>query len=323
MDTILPRHVPARTLALVLTLGAVAGLLGLLPGLLDSAAAVDRGDIFKFGGTINVPQADTADSVVGIGSDINVAGTVRNEVVAIGGNVHLAPTAAVGTQNAAGDTSVLLVGGTLTRASGATVTGGVSRGTNGWAGDIWDRGIAGPVSSPFSGFSLVSWLGGTVLSLLGAVLIAAFLPRQVIAVRDGVRRRFWPSLGWGALGLIVIVPVVTILLVITIIGLLAVLPWLFVVIATAVLGAVGVSVLIGHGILRAGADTSRLVLAAVIGVVVLRLVQLIPFVGSIIVAVAWIVGFGAAVMALWSWQRRRHEHARELREVRTDEQRAA
>ena len=34
------------------------------------------------------------------------------------------------------------------------------------------------------------------------------------------------------------------------------------------------------------------------GVLLLRLVALIPFVGAIAVAVAWIVGFGGAIMAL-------------------------
>jgi hypothetical protein len=51
-------------------------------------------------------------------------------------------------------------------------------------------------------------------------------------------------------------------------------------------------------------------LAAVVGVVVLRLIALIPIAGGIVIAVAWMVGFGAAILALRSWQRHRHDQDR-------------
>ncbi len=46
-----------------------------------------------------------------------------------------------------------------------------------------------------------------------------------------------------------------------------------------------------------------LVVAALIGVVVVRLVELIPFVGSAISALLAILAFGAAAMAFWDWRR--------------------
>lgn len=323
MDPTFTLRLPSRHLFAPLFLVAVLALLALAPGLVQTAGAVDRGTIFKAGGNVNVPAGDTADAVIAIGGDVSVGGTVKSTIVAVGGDVHLLSTADVGSEAGGGDTSVVLVGGTLTRAQGATVTGDVSRVSGSWAGDIWDRGIADPISAPFRGFSLFAWIGGTLLSLLGAVLIAALLPRQVLAIRDGVRSHFWPSLGWGALSLIVIVPLVTVLLIVTIIGLLAILPWLFVVVSALVLGAVGIAVLIGSGILpRLNYRGESLILAAVVGVLVLRLVQLIPFVGSIVVGIAWLLGFGATVMAVWMWQRRRREHVRELRQA-GGEQRAA
>jgi hypothetical protein len=313
-----PRLVRGLVLLLVLTVTAV--LLAFAPGLQADAQAVDRGTIFEVGSDANVPQADSADAVIAIGGDVTVAGTVRNTIVAVGGDVDLAPTAQVGTDLSSGDSAVILVGGDLTRAQGATVQGDVSTVTGSWAGDFWNRGIVDSVTSPFTGFALFSWIGGTLLALLGAIVIVALLPRQVVAIGHGVRARFWPSLGWGVLGLVVVVPVVTVLLIISIIGLLAILPWLFVVIATAILGAVGVAVLLGQLILpRLSYRGESLILAAVIGVLVLQLVQLIPIAGSIAVAVAWIVGFGAALIALWNWQRGRRERARELREVQRDD----
>ena len=139
-----------------------------------------------------------------------------------------------------------------------------------------------------------------------------------------MRSRFWPSLGWGALSLIVIVPLVTVLLIITIIGLLAVLPWLFVVVATMVMGAIGLSVFIGNFVLpRLTYRGESLMLAAVVGVLVLRLIALIPIAGAIALAVAWILGFGAAVLALRSWQRHRHDESAGQRPLETEERRVA
>lgn len=296
-----PRRLPAL-------LVATAILLLLLVVQVRPADAAERGTIFRVGSTVNIPEADTADSIVAIGGDVRVAGTVREAIVAVGGDVRLLDGAQVGTEMNPGDNSVILVGGTLTTSPGATIRGDTSRITGNWAGDAWDSAVLTPIRDPIDGFSLISWLVGTVLALVGAVLIAALLPHQVTAIAQGVRRRFWPSLGWGALGLIVIVPVVTVLLIVTIVGLLAVLPWLLVVVATVVLGVIGVALLLGELILpRLNYRGGSLILAAVVGVLVLRLVALIPVAGPIATAVAGIVGFGAAVVALWGWQRRRRD----------------
>lgn len=302
----------------------VAGLLLLGPGLTASASAADRGTIWKVGSDVTIPSGDTAEAIIAIGGNVTIAGTVKSTVVAVGGDVRLAPTAVIGSDAKSGDTSLVLVGGTLQRAAGSVQTGDTTRVTGSWTGDVWSRGIVDPIARPFRGLSLFTWFSGTLLYLLGAVLVAAIMPRMTTALRDRVRGRFWPTLGWGALSLIVIVPVVTVLLIVTIIGLLAVLPWLFIVIATLVLGGVAVAVVIGDRVLPwLRYRRENLILAAVVGVLVLRLVQLIPIAGSIVVAVAWIAGFGAAVMALWDWQRRRREHARELREVRVEDEQAA
>jgi hypothetical protein len=316
-------RVPSRALLLIVVLATAAALLALAMALPAAAIAADRGTMFEVGRSVTLPQEDTAEAIFAIGGDVTIAGEVRTVLVAVGGDVELEPTAQVGTDAASGDSSIILVGGSLTRAEGAAVTGNVQTVTGSWAGDIWSRGIVEPVRSPFSGFSLFTWIGGTLLALLGAILIAALLPRQVTAIGDGIRTRFWPSLGWGALSLIVVVPVVTVLLIISIVGLLAILPWFFIVVATAVMGAVGVTVLLGSLILpRLGYGGDSLILAAVIGVIVLQLVQLIPIVGAIAVAIAWIVGFGGAVVAIWSWQRHRRARARDLREVPPEQQAA-
>jgi hypothetical protein len=303
---------------LIVMVVVVVALVGLV-GTASPALAADRGTVFQVGGDVSIPRTDTADAVIAIGGDVTIAGTVRTAVAAVGGDVRLERTAEVGTTAQPDDTAIVLVGGTLTQAPGATVVGDVSTVTGSWAGDLWNRGIVDQVTRPFGGFSLIAWLGGTLLALAIAVFGAAVAPRQVAAVRDRVGQRLWSSLGWGALSLIVIVPLVTALLIVTVIGLLAVPPWLAVVVGVLLFGGVAVAALLGGLILaRVGHTRENLILAAVIGVLILRLVAFIPFVGGVIVAVAWTAGFGATVVALWSWQRHRHELSRAERQVPLD-----
>lgn len=310
---------PLVALAILLLVAALA--LGLTS---SPAGAAERGTILQAGGDVTIPQADTAEAVIAIGGNVTVAGTVRTSIVAVGGDVRLDRTAVVGSAMQPGDTSIVLVGGTLTRAPGAQVTGQVSNVSGSWAGSLWNRGVTEQVTRPFAGFSFIAWLGGTALALLVAVLIAALAPRQITTIRERVRSSFWTSLGWGSLGLIILVPLITVLLVVTVIGILAVPPWLLVVVAALVMGYVGVSAALGRWALSVGGyKRENLMLASVVGVAILRVVALVPFLGGLVTFVASLVGFGATVIALWSWQRRRRELHREPGETQITEARAA
>ena len=303
----------ALLLAMLVTL-----VLLLVPGLVAKASAVDRGTVFKVGGDINIPQTDTAAAVIVVGGDVTVAGTVRDVVVDVGGKVTLLPTAVVGSNASAGDNSLVLVGASLTRSPEATVTGKTTTVSGSWAGDIWRTGIVDPIVRPFRTTSLVGWVGSTILYALVAMLIVALAQKQTAAIKDRIRRRFWPTFGWGLLGAVVVVPVVTVLLIISIIGILALLPWALVVFVTFLFGAVGAAVLVGDYVLPwLGSKSPGLVLAAVVGVIVVRLVGLIPVAGAIAVGLLWIVGFGAAFMAFWDWRREKRDLARDERTQQT------
>ena len=169
---------------------------------------------------------------------------------------------------------------------------------------------------PFRTSSLVGWVGSTILYALVAMLIIALAQRQTLAIKNRIRERFWPTFGWGLLGAVVVVPVVTVLLIISIVGILALLPWALVVFATFLFGAVGAAVLVGDLVLPwLGSKNESLLLAGVVGVLIVRLVGLIPVAGAIAVGVLWIVGFGAAFMAFWDWRREKRERG----EGRADE----
>ncbi len=291
----------------------VALLLLLALGATSASAATKTagpGTTWEYNDNIVVPFGTTADNVIAINGDVTVAGTVRHTVAAVGGDVRLQPTARVGTQAGANDSSLIVIGGTVTRAAGSAVENGKTTTVSlGSLRSAANNGFWQPISSPFGIGSLLGWVGGTIVLILLALLVAGLFPRQTQAVRQEIATRFWPSLGWGALGTFIVVPVVTVALIITIVGIIIAIPWLLLVLpAVFLVGYVAFGAQIGGWLLsRGGSQRGGLMLAAVIGVVAIQLLRLVPFAGAVFSAVVLVVGFGAVATAVVKWRRARKE----------------
>lgn len=288
--------------ALLLPLALLALLL--LPGLTAPAAAAVRGTVTHVGsGTVTVARGDTASSVFAVGGSVVIAGTVNDTVVGIDTHVTLQPGSVVGASHTAGTTSLVLIGGSLTKQGGAVVRGSTTTVNGSQVATAWREGVVAPVSHALGTLSLIIWGALTILFVLLAVVLAALAPRQLTAVGRRITRRPLPTIGWGLLIALVIVPVVTLLLVASIIGLLALIPWGIVVLAVYAVGAVGIAALLGEALVHRLGGHMGLVLASLIGVVIIRLVELIPFVGPVVSGLLAILAFGAAAMAFWDWRR--------------------
>ena len=142
---------------------AVLVLLGILALAPPAGAATagggqtSVGNIVEFDQDVTVPAGTTADSVVVFGGSATIAGTVRETVAGIGADVTLQPSARVGTADGAGDTSVVVVGGTLTSAPGATIVGDTTYEPLSAVRDGISSGFWEPISTPFAGLSLIGW----------------------------------------------------------------------------------------------------------------------------------------------------------------------
>lgn len=296
--------------ATIWSLVAVLVLLGLLT-LAPAAGAAAAGGAQTSVGTIveadqnvTVPRGTTADNVVVFGGSATIAGTVRDTVVGIGADVTLQPTAQVGTAGGAGDTSVIVVGGTLTRAPGATVVGDTTYEPLSTVRDAFASGFWEPIATPFAGLSLIGWGGSTVLLVLLGLLIAAVMPRQARASEQRIAGRFWSSLGWGALTAVVIVPLVTLALVVTIIGILVAVPWVFAAVLVFLFGYLAFGAFLGKALLRVvGYRRDNLMLAMTVGIIASQLIRLIPYAGAPIVTLMWMIGGGGAIAAFFAWRR--------------------
>lgn len=263
-------------------------------------------NVVEYSKNVTIPQGATADWVVVFGGKVDVAGTVTHMIIAIGGDVVLEPTAVVGTKLDSSDTALVVVGGHLTRDAGATVTGKRfdwhHTRFGKWHGDF--RSLLKP---HWFFFGPISWLAQTLMDVVLALVIVALFPRQVGAVKDRLRHSPLAAFGWGLLIPFVMVPVASILLVITVVGIFALIPSWFIVLPIILLfGMVGTAALVGETVLGAFNNRSQtLLVSAVLGAATLNLLHLVPVAGIIAIVLLLVAGFGAAWLAIFDWQRGR------------------
>jgi hypothetical protein len=292
---------------------AAAGFLWMAP-FAGGIARADDGSATQTGGEkvavfedVTIGPDQTWNNVVVVGGDVVVEGAVADSVVVVGGDVTIRAGARVGYDrwDDKDEAAIVSVLGDVTVESGADVLGRVID-VAGGAGEALNATFVDPVARPWKWTSIVGWIVSTIFFAVAAVIITAIAPRSVAAVRDRARHHFFSSLGWGVLGMVIGIPVITILLIVTVIGLLVVIPWLAIAVPIILLfGCVAVAALLGRLILGEREDRrGQIMLAAVLGVVILCVVRWIPYAGAIILAVVVLVGLGAVITAIWGSSRR-------------------
>ncbi len=233
-------------------------------------------------------------NVVVVGGDVVVDGTVEGVLVVVGGDLTVGHQAVVGGRGSVDDAAVVSVFGDIRVAEGGQVLGRTVD-VAGSIGDAARSAVVDPVVRTWSVGSILNWVWSTVLLLVAGVIAAAVAPRQLAVVADRVRHHFFSSLGWGALGAIIVAPLVTIILIVTIIGIIIAVPWAAVGLPLlALFGMAAVGAMIGRLILGArseGRDT--LIAATVLGLVIVSVLRWIPVGGAIILFLLGLVGFGA------------------------------
>lgn len=283
---------------LLLTIGL---LLALTPVAAFAADGDSDGDLLlRINGPITVEQGETYDNVVVIGDNATINGTltgslfvidgdaiitghVDTDVTVISGTLTLAPTAQVN--------NVSVIRGTLVRDAGATVTGDVSR--SDFAIDWWALGV----------ISAFIWAGVTLAVLLAGVIFAAVAGRQLKTAGDLIGSQTGPTLLAALLGWIVI-PMAMVAALFTLVGIpLGLGYFLFILPVLWFLGYLVAGTLLGRAIVHRTIESERPYLAAVVGLLILQLVGLIPWIGGFVGGMAGVVGSGALLLSAWrSWR---------------------
>lgn len=244
----------------------------------DGPVTVDgtvNGRIFVADGRVTIRGRVTGSVLVGHG-DIVVTGNVGDDIVALDGRI--------------------------TVRDGAHVTGDVKSRQE---PDVAPGTVTGSVkklnvSNLFGGilivFLIYLWIAVTLSVALFGFLFVLLFPRAADATA-AAGRRFWPTVGWGAL-IGIVGPIIGVVVLVTIVGIPFGLGTLSALNVLAPLGYVASSLILGRLMVK-GTSTGARIGAFFAGFGILRAVALIPAVGTIAWVLVCIYGLGALSQAAW------------------------
>lgn len=264
-----------------------------------------RDAIIEFGDPVRIAVDERVGSVISFGGDVTVAGTVTHTIVAFGGDVRLLPTAVVGGALSETDASVVAMGGTITVAEGAQVTGDLQRIDEGNWSEFVDVAVPNVDVRSWAAFSFVGWLVQAAIFLVLGLVAAALLPKQMLAIGRALSARPGAALGWGALTFFIVVPVAAVVLFISIVGILLLIPAIVVVPLFYFFVVASVAAFIAQRLMSGTGRNENLMLATTLGVVGTAIVSRIPVGGGLALLVMTLFGTGAAGMAMLEWRRGR------------------
>jgi len=248
-------------------------------------------------GSLEVPAGDRADAVMVLGGDARIGGDV--DAVLVAGGTATLDAATVhslvvlgGDVDLTGGTvitgNVRTLGGTVTQGPGTVVQGSVERLDT----DVAALGLA------LIPLAILFFLGFAVAALFAAMVVAGLAARQTRELETLISREPGPVLLTGILGT-VLLPALAILLMVTVVGAPIGLATLFLVLPfLAFLGWIVAAIWVGDWVvarMRGEREPDRPYLAAFLGVIVLMIAGVLPFVS----ALATLFGFGALLLAMW------------------------
>ncbi|AET63900.1 hypothetical protein [Methanothrix harundinacea] len=257
-----------------------------------------RGDLLVAGGTVDI-NSDVGGKILAAGGTINLRGDVERNVVMAGGTVKVLPTSNIGMDAALTGTEVQNggnVAGTLwVSAANFVNTGDV--------GDlkfriVEEEGAEGP-RTLISTFSLLMILGFLIVGLVSLRLFPG-----VFSAVDGEVRRSPAARALLGLGLMVAATILVIVSALSVVGIPLALLLLALAAAALLAANLFVSFSLGRWIVSALNRDLADLSAFVIGYLVLSLLFLIPYAGSLMELISIGLGFGAAATALNESRRR-------------------
>lgn len=241
------------------------------------------GDVTDYGGRITVTGTGRVDGTLqSYGGSVEVAGVVGGDVKSYGGRITLDDSAQVG-----GD--VIAYGGGISRSPAAHVAGEIKHDETPGSG-MNGLPFANPFSFSFPIFPII--LGG----LLAAAL-AHWAPERTWRVGEVMFGALPRSLAIGALSWVLGI-ILAVILALTIIGIVVTIAIILALVAGWVMGSVAVGWLLGRALLQRFRSRGHSpVMEAVVGMVILALLEAVPLVGPLLTVFIAVVGVGAAFLS--------------------------
>jgi hypothetical protein len=276
----------------------------------DRRISVTGGVVVAEGDVVNGPvvsvdgpaiiNGTVKDVYVGNGR-LDIGGQVTGDVLVVHGDVFI--TGRVG-----GD--VVALDGRITTRDGARVSGDVKSrkapnvATDTVGGHVRTLNVGNLFGGFLIAFLIFLWIAVTVSVAIFGLLFVLLFPRAADATA-AAGRRFWPTLGWGAL-IGIAGPILGVLVFVTIVGIPFGLGVLSALNVLAPLGYVASSIILGNLMVK-GTSTGERIGAFFAGFAILRAAALIPGLGVIVWVLACIYGLGAVAQAAWRGGRQPRE----------------
>ena len=272
-----------KGIRLGLTVLCILGLLGAA-----AAGATEDKSVIKIGSDVTIEAGQKVRTVVTIGGQITVGGTVEKNVVAVGGSVVLTKTAVV-------EGNVVALGGVIVIARDARVDGSLTEINS---SNLYET-LAAALSTEWEGwswiFAIIS-LSIFLVILVLALLTVALLPKPVRVISEAIGENTFKVVLCGLLGLVLIAPL-ALLLTISVVGI-ALIPLEVIIVACSIiLGFISVGQLIGRRALRLlKRPNPGMIRETFWGLIILWIIGWIPYIGWMVKAVAIVVGLGATLI---------------------------
>lgn len=224
-----------------------------------------------------------------IDGTVNLTGAVTGDVVVISGDLIMEEGSSI-----TGDLN--LFDSDVEQAQGAEVGGDINEESS-FTWSTWDAFV----------LSIIFWIATTGLVLVTALVFAGIGGRQLVTASTNLTQRL-PGTILAAILVGLVIPILAVIAFISLFGIPVALTLLLVVLPMlALLGYVVAGTGLGLALVGRGrdrADIDHPYLAALLGVFMLQLVGLIPFLGGIIAFVAMVLGTGALTLVAWAaWAR--------------------
>jgi cytoskeletal protein CcmA (bactofilin family) len=241
-------------------------------------------------GDVLVDRGQTTKDVVVADGDITVRGTVDGDVVAANGDVAIRG-------HVTGD--VVTFAGTATLGRRAQVDGDVAYGDKkprvapgAQIGGKVKKFKAEDLGGGAIALRIGLWLAVTISALVLGLILLALFPKAADAVARTAKARTGRSFLVGVL-LFVLIPIIGVIALITVIGIPLGAGLLLAMLPIYGLAYTASAFVVGRLVSKQGAR----ILAFIIGLVVLRVLALVPFLGGIVWFLATILGLGALFVA--------------------------
>ena len=267
----------------------------ILPLLLFPLVHANAKDKVRIGGDVVVDEGTEVKDAVAVGGSVTVNGKVGDSAVAVGGAVILGPNAVIGKD-------VVSIGGAVKQAQGSIIHGDVVEMNVPGISAIIPFFSEDTYSSWFWTFKIVSLLGFLAL----AVLMVALVPKPFNLITDNVQQNLGKIILWGILGLVVLIPL-AVFLAISVIGI----PLIALEVVLAgfafPVGYIAIAQLIGDKIAALMKRPAlNVIWLTVMGLLALWLIGWVPFLGSLVKAMAILLGFGGVLATLFTSRNRLH-----------------